>query len=77
MQVYKIIHGYSDVDFTRYVDLTCPTKTRGRHDFKRRPKAGRTDYLKFSVLTVTLMTGTLYLILFCQLPVGIPLELLY
>ena len=77
VQVYKIIHGYSDVDFTRYVDLTRPTKTIGNHDFKWRPKAARTDYLKFSFLTVKLMTGTLYLILFCQLPVWIPLGLEY
>ena len=32
VQLYKIIHGYSDIDYTTYVDLTGPTRTRGNHD---------------------------------------------
>ena len=32
VHLYKIIHGYSDVDYTTYVDLTCPTRTRSNHD---------------------------------------------
>ena len=31
VHLYKIIHGYSDVD-TTYVDLTGPTRTRSKHD---------------------------------------------
>ena len=48
LQLYKIIHGYSDIDYTAYVDLTGPTRTRSNHDFKIRPKAARTNYFKFS-----------------------------
>ena len=48
VQLYKIIHGYSDVDYTRYIDLTGPIRTRRNHDFKIRPRAARTNYLKFS-----------------------------
>ena len=48
MQLYKIIYGYFDVDFTRYVDLNGRTRTRSNHDFKLRPRAARTDYCKFS-----------------------------
>ena len=48
VQLYKIIHGYSDVDYTRYIDLTGPTRTRRNHDFKIRPRAARTNYFKFS-----------------------------
>lgn len=69
VQLYKIIHGYCDVDYTRYVDLTGPTRTRRNHDFKIRPRAARASYFKFSFLTITLMTGTRYLILLCWLPV--------
>ena len=47
LQLYKIIHGYSDIDYTAYVDLTGPTRTRS-NDFKIRPKAARTNYFKFS-----------------------------
>ena len=50
MQLYKIIYGYFDVDFTRYVDLNGRTRTRSNHDFKLRPRAARTDYFKFSFL---------------------------
>ena len=28
VQLYKIIHGYSDVDYTRYIELSGPTRTR-------------------------------------------------
>ena len=48
VQLYKIIHGYSDIDYTTYVDLTGPTRTRTSHDFKIRPRAARTNYFKFS-----------------------------
>ena len=48
LQLYKIIHGYSDIDYTAYVDLTGPTRTTSNHDFKIRPKAARTNYWKFS-----------------------------
>ena len=48
VQLYKIIHGFSDVDYTRYIDLTGPTRTRRNHDFKIRPRAVRTNYFKFS-----------------------------
>ena len=48
LQLYKIIHGYSDVDYSAYVDLTGPTRTRSNHDLKIRPKAARTNYFKFS-----------------------------
>ena len=48
VQLYKIIHGYSDIDYTTYVDLTGPTRTRRNHDFKIRPRAARTNYFKFS-----------------------------
>ena len=48
VQLYKIIHGYSDVYYTRYIDLTGPTRTRRNHDFKIRPRAARTNYFKFS-----------------------------
>ena len=48
VQLYKIIHGYSDVDYTRYIDLTGPTRTRRNHNFKIRPRAARTNYFKFS-----------------------------
>ena len=48
VQLYKIIHGFSDVDYTRYIDLTGPTRTRRKHDFKIRPRAVRTNYFKFS-----------------------------
>ena len=44
----EIIHGYSDIDYTTYVDLTGPTRTRRNHDFKIRPRAARTNYFKFS-----------------------------
>ena len=50
MQLYKIIYGYFDVDFTRYVDLNGRARTRSNHDFKLRPRAARTDYFKFSFL---------------------------
>jgi len=48
VQHYKIIHGYSDVDCAKYVDLTGPTRTRSSHDVKIRPRAARTNYFKFS-----------------------------
>ena len=48
VQLYKIIHGYSDVDYTRYIDLADPTRTTRNHDFKIRPGAARTNYFKFS-----------------------------
>ena len=32
VQLYKIIHGYSDIDYTTYVDLTGLTRTRSNHD---------------------------------------------
>ena len=48
VQVYKIIHGYSDIDYTTYVDLTGLTRTRSNRDFKIRPRAARTNYFKFS-----------------------------
>ena len=48
VQVYKIIHGYSDIDYTTYVDRTGPTRTRSNRDFKIRPRAARTNYFKFS-----------------------------
>lgn len=48
VQLYKIIHGYCDVDYTRYIDLTYPTRTRRNHDFKIRPRAAGTNYFKFS-----------------------------
>ena len=32
VHLYKIIHGYSDVDCATYVDLTGPTRTRSNHD---------------------------------------------
>ena len=48
VQLYKIINGFSDVDYTRYIDLTGPTRTRRNHDFKIRPRAVRTNYFKFS-----------------------------
>ena len=48
VQLYKIIHGYCDIDYTTYVDLTGPTRTRSNHDFKIRPRAARTNYFKFS-----------------------------
>ena len=48
LQLYKKIHGYSDINCTTYVDLTGPTRTRSNHDFKIRPKAARTNYFKFS-----------------------------
>ena len=47
LQLYKIIHGYSGIDYTAYVDLTGPTRTRSNHDFKIRPQAARTNYFKF------------------------------
>ena len=47
-QLYKIIHGYSDIDYTTYVDLTGPTRTRSNHDFKIRPRGATTNYFKFS-----------------------------
>ena len=50
VQLYKIIHGYCDIDYTTYVDLTGPTRTRSNHDFKIRPRAARTNYFKFSFL---------------------------
>ena len=40
--------NYSDIDYTTYVDLTGPTRTRRNHDFKIRPRAARTNYFKFS-----------------------------
>ena len=46
--IIGIIHGYSDIDYTTYVDLTGPTRTRRNHDFKIRPRAARTNYFKFS-----------------------------
>lgn len=48
VQLYKIIRGYSDVDHTKYIDLTGPTRTRSNHDFKIRPRAVRTNYFKYS-----------------------------
>ena len=50
VQLYKIIHGYCDIDYTTYVDLTGPTRTRSNHDFKIRPRAARTNYFQFSFL---------------------------
>ena len=50
VQLYKIIHGYCDIYYTTYVDLTGPTRTRSNHDFKIRPRAARTNYFKFSYL---------------------------
>ena len=47
VQLYKIIHGFSDVDYTRYIALTGPTRTRRNHYFKIRPRAVRTNYFKF------------------------------
>ena len=44
VQLYKIIHGYSDIDYTTYVDLTGPTRARRNHDFKIRPRAARTNF---------------------------------
>lgn len=43
VQLYEIIHGYSDVDYTKYIDLSGPTRTRRNHDFKIRPRAVRTN----------------------------------
>ena len=58
--------------------LTGPTRFKNNHDFKWRPRAARTDYSKFFYfLTVSPIIGTLYLILSCQLPVWILLELVY
>ena len=48
VQLYKIIQGYSYIDYTTNVDLTGPTRTRSNHDFKVSPRAGRTNYFKFS-----------------------------
>ena len=48
VQLYKIIYGYFDIDYTTYVDLTGPTRTRSNHDFKIRSRAARTNYFKFS-----------------------------
>ena len=48
VQLYKIIQGYSYIDYTTYVDLTGPTRTRSNHDFKVSPSAARTNYFKFS-----------------------------
>ena len=48
VQLYKIIRGYSDVDYRKYVDVIGPTSTRSNHDFKLRPRAVRTNYFKFS-----------------------------
>ena len=48
VQLYNIIHSYSDIDYTTYVDLTGPTRTRRNHEFKIRPRAARTNYFKFS-----------------------------
>ena len=42
-----IIHGYSDMNYTKYFDLTGPTRTRSNHDFKIRPRAARTNYSNF------------------------------
>ena len=44
VQLCKIIHGYSDIDYTTYVDLTGPTRARRNHDFKIRPRAARTNF---------------------------------
>lgn len=44
VQLYKIIPGYSNVDYTSYIDLTGLTKTRRNHDFKIRPRVARTNY---------------------------------
>ena len=45
VQLYKIFHGYSDIDYTTYeVDLTGPTRTRSNHYFKIRPRAARRNY---------------------------------
>ena len=48
VQLYKIIHAYSDIDYTTYIDLTGSTRTRRNHDFKLRPRAARSNYFKFS-----------------------------
>ena len=48
VQLYKIIQGYSYIDYTTYVDLTGPTRPRSNHDFKVSPRAARTNYFKFS-----------------------------
>jgi len=49
IQLYKMIHGYSDVDYTRYIDLTGPTRTRRNHDFKIRPRAARTKLFEILI----------------------------
>ena len=78
VQLCKIIHVYSDVDCTRFIDLSGPTRTRRNHDFKIRPigRLGQTN-LNSLFLTVMLMIGTLYLILLCQLPVWMFLKIDY
>ena len=36
------------MNYTRFIDLSGPTRTRRNHDFKIRPSAARTIYFKFS-----------------------------
>ena len=57
-QLYKIIHGYSDIGYTAYVDLTGATRTRSNHDFKIRPKAARTNYFKLETLPNSVMSAS-------------------
>ena len=71
VQLYKIIHGFSDVDYTRYIDLTGPFQLELEGTMTLKSDLERLGQIILNSLFLTdmLMIGTLYLILLCQLPV--------